>query len=137
MALKEKILEVISGPHVAAIATIASGLPAVRFMVLSGSDDMTLIGGTMKASRKVEQLKKNPHAALSIWSGKEFTDPYVVIRAKGTVHEDIATKKKYWNPMFEKYFKSVDNPDYVILKFTAEEIEYTSPATMGMEVWKR
>jgi general stress protein 26 len=95
------------------------------------------VGGTGKASRKVAQLRKNPNASIAIWSGKEFTDPYVVIRAKGAVHEDLATKKKYWNPMYEQYFKSVDNPDYVILVFTAEEIEYTDPPTMSMETWKR
>ncbi|MCX6694032.1 MAG: pyridoxamine 5'-phosphate oxidase family protein [Methanomicrobiales archaeon] len=137
MALKENILKVIGGPHVAAVATIAGGLPAVRFMVLAGFDDMTLVGGTMKISRKVDQLKKNPDAAISIWSGKEFSDPYVVIQAKGKVHEDIPTKKKYWNPMFEKYFQSVDNPDFVVLVFSAEEILYIDPPTMGQEVWKR
>lgn len=137
MALKEKILQVIGGMHPAAIATVDRGLPAVRFMVLTGFDDMTLVGGTMKASRKVEQLRKNPNAAIAIWSGKEFTDPYVVIQAKGEVHEDLATKKKYWNPMYEQYFKKVDNPDYVVLVFTAEEIEYTDPPTMGHETWTR
>jgi len=137
MALKEKILEVIGGPHVAAIATVTAGLPAVRFMVLNGFPDMTLVGGTMKNSRKVEQLKKNPRAAIAIWSGKEFSDPYVVIKAKAEIHEDLTTKKKYWNQMYEQYFKSVDNPDYMILRFTATEIEYTGPRMMGMEVWKR
>jgi general stress protein 26 len=137
MALAEKILEVVGGPHVAAVATVAGGLPAVRFMVLSGFEDMTLVGGTMKATRKVEQLRKNPHAAISIWSGKEFTDPYVVIQARGEVHDDVKTKKKYWNPMYEQYFKKVDNPDYVVLVFTAEEIEYTDPPSMSMETWKR
>ncbi|MDD1661660.1 MAG: pyridoxamine 5'-phosphate oxidase family protein [Methanomicrobiales archaeon] len=137
MALKEKILKVIGGMHPAAIATVDRGLPAVRFMVLTGFDDMTLVGGTMKASRKVEQLRKNPNAAIAIWSGKEFTDPYVVIRAKGEVHEDLATKKKYWGPMYEQYFKKVDNPDYVVLVFTAGEIEYMDPPTQGHETWTR
>jgi general stress protein 26 len=137
MALKEKILKVIGGPHPAAIATIDEGLPAVRFMVLSGFPDMTLVGGTGTSSRKVGQLRRNRNAAIAIWSGKEFTDPYVRIRAKGEVHEDLATKKKYWNPMFEQYFKKVDNPEYVVLVFTAEEIEYTDPPKMSMETWKR
>jgi general stress protein 26 len=137
MALKEKILEVIGGMHPAAVATIDRGMPAVRFMVLTGFPDMTLVGGTMKASRKVEQLRKNPNAAIAIWSGKEFTDPYVVIQATGTVHEDLATKKKYWNPMFQQYFKSVDNPDFVVLVFTAREIEYHGTGTMVPETWRR
>jgi general stress protein 26 len=137
MALAEKILEVIGGPHPAAVATIDKGMPAVRFMVLNGFPDMTLVGGTMTASRKVEQLKKNPNAAIAIWSGKQFTDPYVVIQAKGAVHEDLATKKKYWNPMFEQYFRSVDNPEFVVLVFTAREIEYHGPNMMEPEIWKR
>jgi len=137
MALKEKILEVVGGPHVAAVATVAMGMPAVRFMVLNGFEDMTFVGATMKNTRKVAQLKKNPAAAISIWSGKEFSDPYVVIEARGEVHEDVKTKKKYWNPMFEQYFKSVDNPDFVVLIFTAKEIEYHGPNMMEPETWER
>jgi general stress protein 26 len=137
MALKEQILEVIGGPHVAAIATLDGKQPAVRFMVLAGFPDMTLVGGTMKASNKVGQLKKNPDAALAVWSGKEFSDPYVEIRAKGRVHEDVATKKKYWNPMFEQYFKSPDNPDFVVLVFTASEITYHAKNMASVDVWKR
>jgi general stress protein 26 len=137
MAIREKILEVVGGPHVAAIATIAGTMPAVRFMVLTGFPDMTLVGGTRKASRKVEQLRKNPNAAIAIWSGKEFTDPYVVIQAKGEVREDLATKEKYWNPMYERPFTSVDNPDFVVLVFTAREIEYHGPNMGEPAVWKR
>ena len=137
MVLKDKIMEVIGGPHPAAIATIADGKPAVRFMVLAGFEDMTLVGATMKQTNKVAQLKKNPAAAISIWSGKEFSDPYVEIVAKGEIHEDLATKKKYWNPMYEKFFKLVDNPDYVVLVFSAQEIKYISMGTMESEIWKR
>lgn len=137
MALREKILEVAGGPHVAAVATVTMGMPAVRFMVLNGFEDMTFVGGTMKGTRKVEQLKKNPAAAIAIWSGKEFTDPYVVIQARGEVHDDLKTKKKYWNPMFEQYFKSVDNPDFVVLVFTAKEIEYHGTGMMVPEIWER
>ncbi|MDD1700246.1 MAG: pyridoxamine 5'-phosphate oxidase family protein [Methanoregula sp.] len=137
MSLKENILDVVGGPHVAAIATIDGKLPAVRFMVLNGFPDMTFVGGTIKSSNKVAQLKKNPNAAISTWSGKEFSDPYVVIRAKGEIHDDLATKKKYWNPMFEQYFKSIDNPDFVVLVFTASEIVYHGKNMMTEEVWKR
>jgi len=137
MALKEKILEVISGPHPAAVATLDGKLPAVRFMVLAGFPDMTLVGGTLKSSSKVAQLKKNPDTAIAIWSGKEFTDPYVEMQAKGKIHEDVPTKKKYWNPMFAQFFKSVDNPDFVVLVFTASEVTYHGQNMSSMEVWKR
>ena len=137
MPVREQILEVIGGPHVAAVATMNGKVPAVRFMVLAGFPDMTLVGGTMKASNKVGQLKNNADTALAIWSGKEFSDPYVEIKAKGKVYEDTATKKRYWNPMFEQYFKSPDNPDFVILVFTAEEITYHGKNMSSLDVWKR
>ena len=137
MALKQKIMNVAGGPHVAAVATLAGNKPAVRFMVLTGFDDMTFVGGTMKASSKVPQLRKNPDTAIAIWSGKEFSDPYVEITARGEIHQDLATKKKYWTPMFEQYFKSVDNPDFVILKFSAEQIVYHGPNMGEPEIWKK
>jgi general stress protein 26 len=137
MALKDQILEVIGGPHPAAVATLDGKLPAVRFMVLAGFPDMTLVGGTMKATNKVKQLKKNADAALAIWSGKEFSDPYVEIKAKGKVHEDVATKKKYWNPMFEQYFKTPENTDFVVLVFTANEITYHAKNMASVDVWRR
>jgi general stress protein 26 len=137
MELREKILEVISGPHTAAVATLDGKLPAVRFMLLIGFPDMTLVGGTMKSSRKVVQLEKSADVDIAVWSGKEITDPYVEIRAQARIHDDIATKKKYWNPMFIPYFRSVDNPDFVVLRFTASEITYYIPSMRSREVWKR
>jgi len=136
MTLKENISKVISGPHVAAVATLNQGKPEVRFIVLEGQPDLSLIGATMKASRKVGQMKSNPVVGISIWSGKEFSDPYIVFRGKAEIHEDLQTKKKYWNPMHEQYFTTVDNPDYVVLTFVPGEIEYISPGSMEPEVWK-
>lgn len=130
-------MDVISGPHVTAVATLDGKLPAVRFMVLAGFPDMTFVGATMKASKKVGELKKNPATALSTWSGKEFSDPYVEVRATGKIHEDVATKKKYWNPMFEQFFKTPENPDFVVLVFTASEITYHGKNMATTEVWKR
>jgi len=137
MALKDQIMEVIGGPHPTAVATLNGKMPAVRFMVLAGFSDMTLVGATMKSSNKVAQLKKNADTALSTWSGKEYSDPYVEIMAKGTIHEDVATKKKYWNPMFEQFFKTPENPDFVVLVFKASEITYHGKNMSSMEVWKR
>ena len=134
MSLKEDILKVTGGERVAAVATIQEGKPAVRFMALIGLDDLTLIGATMKSSRKVEQIKKNPEVALTIWSGKNFNDPYVMIQGKGNVHEDPETKKKFWNPKMEVYFQKPENPEYVVLKFVPQRIEYYHDMTM--EVWE-
>ncbi|MCX6674055.1 MAG: pyridoxamine 5'-phosphate oxidase family protein [Methanothrix sp.] len=134
MSLIENILKVTGGECVAALATIQEGKPAVRFMALFGLDDLTMIGATMKSSRKVEQIKRNPQVALTIWSGKNFNDPYVMMQGKGYVHEDLETKKKFWNPKMEVYFQKPENPEYVVLKFVPQSIEYYHD--MNIEVWE-
>jgi len=135
MALKDDIFKVMGGMHVAAVATVSAGKPAMRFMALAGLQDLSLVGATMKGSRKVEQISKNPEVALSIWSGKDFSDPYVVIQGKAEIHEDLETKKKFWNPMMEKYFQKPENPNYVVLKFVPKLIEYYHD--MSMDVWQK
>jgi general stress protein 26 len=135
MNLKEKIFGVMGGLHVAALATVTKGRPAVRYMAMYGQDDLTLVGGTMKNSRKVEEMRKDPHVAISIWSCKKFEDPYVVILARGSIHQDTETKRKFWDPMMEGYFKNPENPDWVIVKFAPERIEYYS--VEGEEVWEK
>jgi general stress protein 26 len=135
MALKDNILEVLRGEHVAAVATVTDGRPAVRFMALEGLDDLSLIGGTMKSSRKIEQIRKNPDVALSIWSGKNYADPYLIIQSKAEIHEDLETKKKFWDPKLEPYFQNPENPSYVVLKFVPQRIEYYHEMTM--DLWER
>ena len=134
MSLKEDILKVMGGEHVAAIATVQEGKPAVRFMALVGLGDLSLVGATMKDTRKVEQIKKNPEVALSIWSGKNYADPYVTILGKALVHDDLETKKKFWDPKLEQYFKTPENPDYVVITFAPQRIEYYHGMTM--DVWQ-
>jgi general stress protein 26 len=95
--------------------------PAVRHMAVNGLKDLTLIGSTQKGSCKAEQIKKNPDVALAIWFGKNLGDPYVMIQGQARVHDDLATKKKFWNPMLEPYFQKPENPNYVIIKFTPRE----------------
>jgi general stress protein 26 len=134
MLLKESIFKVMGGQVVAAVATIREGKPSVRYMSVIGLEDLTLIGTTRKASRKVEQIKNNPNVALAIWSGKDFGDPYVMIQGKAEIHEDLETKRKYWYPVMEPYFQKPENPDYVIVKFNPNGIEYYHD--MKMDVWK-
>ena len=67
MSVEKNILEVTRGEHVAAVATITEGRPAVRFMALEGLDDLSLIGSTMKSSRKVDQMRKIPNMLNIMW----------------------------------------------------------------------
>jgi general stress protein 26 len=136
MALKDQIFRFMGGERLAAVATISDGRPAVRLMGLLGMEDMSLIGVTMKNSRKVEQIKKNPAAQLSIWSG-ERGDPYMVIQCKAEVHEDLDTKKKFWDPRMLTYFQNPEEPNYVVLKFIPERIEFYRGYDIVPEIWEK
>jgi len=107
MALAHKILQVICVEHVAVVATISDGHPAVGFMALNGFNDLSLYRANYEKFQEIQQIIKNPNVALSIWSGKSFSDPYVVIQSRAEVHEDLETKKKYWNPKMEAYFQNL------------------------------
>lgn len=135
MSIEDNILKVIGGMHVAAVATVSAGKPAVRFMAVVGLNDLSIMGATMKNSRKVEQIRKTPQVALSFWEGKSFSDPYVVIQSNAEIHEDLETKKKFWNPMLEPYFQNPENPNYVVLKFVPQSIEYYHD--MSMDIWTK
>jgi general stress protein 26 len=134
MSINESIFKVMGGQVVAAIATVHEGKPAVRHMAVMGQEDLSLIGATRKDSRKVDQIKKNPDVARAIWSGKNFSDPYVMIQGQAMVHDDLETKKKFWSPMLEPYFQKPENPDYVVLKFMPKRIEYYHDMTM--DIWE-
>ncbi len=105
MTLKDNISNVIAGQHVAALATLSEGKPEVRFVVLEGQPDLTLVGATMKASRKVRQIQENPVVGISIWSGKEYSDPYIVFRGRAEIHEDLQTKKSTGTPCMSSTLK--------------------------------
>lgn len=139
MELQEKIQDVVRGTHIAALATVGDrGAPAVRHMVLTGFDDLMLACGARAGSDTVAQLRRTPYAGIAIWSEKEFTDPYVQIEAMGGVHADRETKLKYWNPAWTQYFGSIENPDFLVLVFRPEIIEYHDPkALVSPEVWRR
>ncbi|MEN6342683.1 MAG: pyridoxamine 5'-phosphate oxidase family protein [Methanospirillum sp.] len=139
MELQEKILDVIRGTHVAALATVGErGAPVVRHMMLTGLDDLKLVGGARADSDTAAQLRRTPYASIAIWSEKEFTDPYVQMQVLGGVHEDRETKLAYWDPIWAQYFGSVENPEFVVLLFRPESIEYYDPkALVTPEVWRR
>ena len=58
--LKQKILEVMSGPHLASLATLNEGRPWVRYVMTVGTEDLTLYVNTFAQSRKWPRSKPMP-----------------------------------------------------------------------------
>ena len=75
MALKEKILEVMGGPHPAAVATIDGKKRPSGSWSLPGFPDMTLVGGTMKSTAKVGQPEEECRYGNRHLVGKRILGP--------------------------------------------------------------
>ena len=72
MSIKEGILNVMGGEHVAALATLQEGKPAVRFLAIVGTDDLTLIGATMESSAQGSADQEEPGCSSLHLVGQEL-----------------------------------------------------------------
>jgi general stress protein 26 len=139
MPLEDKILKLIKGPKIAAVATVTEEsklfLPRVRYMVTTGWDDLSLTAFTAERSGKVQQIEKNPNVALTIREEGDYSNPYVIIRASADIHRDAEAKRRFWGPHLQKNVKNPQDPRYVALRFVPLLIEHYGQGQV--EVWKK
>lgn len=137
--LKEKILDIVSQPHLAGFATItADGKPWVRYVVAHGDDNLTLRFATDKRSRKVAHIQKTPEVHLNAG----VTDPanartYVQIQGTAQFVTDQGERNAFWHDDLKKYFSGPADPNYGIVMVTACRIELYTMGTLEPEVWTR
>lgn len=89
--LQEAITAELLEPNAMALATSTpSGKPSARIVLLKGFDERGLVFFTNYASRKAEELKENPHAALLFfWAGLERQ-----VRIEGIVEKITHTESE-------------------------------------------
>ncbi|MFA6079025.1 MAG: pyridoxamine 5'-phosphate oxidase family protein [Candidatus Omnitrophota bacterium] len=127
-ALKDRILDVIKGAHLATLATISEGKPAARYMVIHQDDGLNLYTVTFANSRKVKQISQNNNVYVLIGGEpKNYQAPYVNIQATAGVLSDPETKKRCWSESLKSYFSGPEDPNYVVIKITSQVIEYMAP----------
>lgn len=134
--LKNKILNVLKGYRLAALATIVKGRPWVRF-VMCYSDGLNLYICTYKDSRKVRQIKKNPNVHLVMSKDiNNLTAPYLQVVGKGYIRSDYKIRKKFWRDFMRKYYSGINDPNYVIIEVKPQLIEYISTETQPAQIYK-
>ena len=127
--LKNKILEVIKGHKLAALATIANGKPWVR-LLMCRSDGLNLYICTYKDSRKVAQIKKNHNVHLVISKDlNKLEAPFVQIAGKARIRSDAKIRYKFWRDFMKKYYSGPDDPNYVVIEVKPQLIEYRREET--------
>ena len=134
--LKNKIIELISKPQLASVATTKDSKPWVRYMVLSGEPDLTLYTTTFSSARKVQQIKKDSNVHVIIGGDLEnFKDPHINIQATAQVVTDLETKKKYWCEHLERFFSGPEDPNFSVIKISPQVIEYISGDALEPEIY--
>lgn len=91
--------------------------------VINDGDERTHCFSTNTSSKRVGQFLENSKASVyyyneMLFKGALFTGVMEVV-------EDNETKARFWNEGDEQYYpKGVTDPNYCILKFTAETVNY-------------
>lgn len=136
--LKDKIIRVIKGEKLAALATIAGGRPWVRYAVSHNDGlDLNLYICTYKDSRKISQIKKNPNVHITIGGNMDNLEaPYVQITARARVRQDAQIRKRFWHEFMCKYYTGPDDPAYVVIEARPEFIEYMSSETHTPQIYR-
>jgi general stress protein 26 len=104
----------------------ASGRPYIKAMLVSRRE-----GGSVfyfdsnNGSARAAQWSKNPNACVYFYGRPIYRG--VMLSGKMEIINDIETKKQYWKRTMKSIYKGgVTDPDYCILKFTADSGRYYS-----------
>lgn len=126
---KEKLFEFIKKQKTAFISSVdENGYPVTRAMLcpreIDGND---IYFSTNTSSKKVAQYLANSKACVYFYKRGRFKYQGVTIKGTMQVCTDQETKDRIWrfgDKLF--YKKGVTDPDYCVLKFTAQQVEYYS-----------
>jgi len=125
---KEKLEEFIDAQNVAFISSVdGDGFPNSKAMLAPRKrEGLTVFYFTTNTSSlRVSQYRKNPKACIYFYNKGRFRYQGLMLKGTMEVLEDEASKKMIWktgDTMF--YPKGVGDPDYCVLKFTAQAGRY-------------
>jgi general stress protein 26 len=129
--LKEKLVNIFKEHQLASLATIKDGRPWVRYVMTTGHE-LDLYVNTHRESRKVQQIYKdaNVHVVLG-FSGDMQNPEYVQVEGVAEILDDSETRQNMWMDYLSNYFKSVDDPNFVVIKIKPKLIEYYEAGSMS------
>lgn len=100
------------------------GYPNIKAMFKMENQGLKEIWfSTNTSSKRVAQLKENPKACVYFADFEKFEG--LMLTGKIDVLQDEESRKRLWRDGCEKYYPlGVSDPDYSVLKFTAEKGNY-------------
>jgi len=127
--LKARVLALVSQPNLVMVLSTVDeeGRPQSRFMgamvPVSGAE-FAWYFETMRQARKVKQLARCPFAQVLV-SRADYSE-VATFSGRAALVEEPEVKKAVWEavPASGGYFTGWDAPEFAVLRFNAEKIEY-------------
>jgi len=137
--LKQRILDIIHRPQLAALATVTEkNNPWVRYVVTVGDGDLVIRCATFGDSRKTQQIENNENVHLTCGvTSLEEMQPYLQIQGLARVTTDKVERHAFWNDMLAPVFDGPDDPNYSVIVIEPYRIEYCTQGSYEPEVWTR
>lgn len=98
-----------------------NGIPQLKAMIKTASDGLKEFWFCSNtSSKRVEQINSNPNTCLYFYDEKTFEG--LMLTGKAEVSYDESKRKKFWNDNMILYYPlGYSDPDYALIKFTAEK----------------
>ena len=129
----EKVEQLIAKSKTSFIASVdENGFPNMKAMLVPRKEDFTqgpktFWFSTNTSSMRVRQFRKNPKSSIYFYEKGRFNYQGVMFVGTMEVLTDAATKEMLWQFGDTLYYKKgVTDPDYCVLKFTAQSGRYYS-----------
>lgn len=120
--ITKTVLSVINSSSNSIISSVdEDGFPNTKAMLKPRENNgiKTFYFTTNTSSMRVAQYRKNPKASLYFFSPRFYKG--VMLKGFMEVLEDQGTKNRIWRDGDDMYYlKGVTDPDYCVLKFTAQ-----------------
>jgi len=137
---KQKIVEIMKkASNFSFFATSDGDQPRVRPIASMVEDDMSVWMATSAASRKVQQIKKNPKVTLAFVQQPQGEKAATII-GEAEIVEDMRQKKRVWGlASYDPAQFWPDGPeteDYCVLKIDIKKVEWWEDMMEGMKTYE-
>lgn len=131
--LKKEALEFARSANVSVLSTASKSrtVNARVMQIVKVDDNFTIWYSTRISTDKILEIKDNPHVCVVMSNYKIMTD----MRYYGSIEiiTDQKIKDKFWQDEWIRYYqKGKSDPDYVVLKFVPNYVEFRDMNKYGM-----
>ena len=136
--LKQRIFDAAKEFQLMNFATVTEdGKPWVRYIVGKADNELVFRFCTHLETKKVGQIRKNPHVHLSLGATDlETAKHWLQVEGTAEISTDKTERHSFWFDALKNYFTGPDDPHYCVVIIKPSRIELGTMGSMTPEVWE-